>query len=1101
VVEARDAQGRPVAGATVTWISLTQSGTVSPAQSTTGADGRAQAMGTLGQAGENRFQASASFGSPVVFVAQAAAPGFLTLEIVSGNNQQDIVDRVLAQPLVVRVRGSGVPGVGGVTVTWAAVSGGGSVTPLSATTAADGTAQTSAKLGRMAGAQRFSASVAGAANSPVFYDATGLAGPAAKLVAISGDGQRAVVGSALPQPLVVETRDAFDNPKGGVPVDFASLDSGAVSPSQAVTGAGGANGRAQATGTLGARAGTQRFTASAANLAGSPQTFVATALAGFAQALEKVSGDGQTGTVGTQLGAPLVVRVVDGNGNPVPGVQVTFAGSGGGSMTPATASTDANGAAQALATLGTAAGAYTFTASAQVAAGSPQGFTATAVAGPAATLAIASGDGQSAPAGAVLPQPLRALVTDRYGNPVAGTAVGFASAGGGGSVSPASAMSGADGAAATTATLGPLAGANEFTASAPGLTGSPVTFRATGTNTVTEVQVTPFTLTMAKGVSRQFVATAIYSDRTTANVTAQAQWSTSAAAVATVAGGLVTAVARGSASISASFGGRTGVASVTVTEPRLLRIEVTPVNSTVPMGATRPFVATGVFDDGSTQPLTASATWSSSNPAVLAVSDAAGSKGQATGVAAGTAEARASFGGLTGAVSVRVTGGVITQVEILPPGPSTQLGVPRQLNAVATFDDGSILNVTAVATWASASAGIATVSTAGLVTPVATGTVDITATYGGVTGRTQFIVEPATLVSIAVLPPQQQVPAGLGQPFQAFGVYSDGTSQNITGIAAWSSSNTAVAVVSNSPPGIATGVSPGTAIINAARGNVSGSATLRVTDAQLLRLRIQPDEQTAPPNVTLQFQLIGDFTNRSNENLTPLGVWSTSRTNVAVASNAAGEKGRVTTLAAGDTEVRASYGGMSAAARLRVAPAVLTHITVTPSAPTVGVNETARFFATGTFTLEGRTAQFDITGFATWFSSNPGVATVSNVVKGLATGQNPGTVTVTATFNGVSGSTSLTVKALALTLLVIAPANPVAPLQQRRLQFFATGVYEDGSRSDLTQEAQWSTSDPLVAVFPLDPGQEGNAFFLERGSCTVTARVGSIRATTTLTVR
>lgn len=76
-----------------------------------------------------------------------------------------------------------------------------------------------------------------------------------------------------------------------------------------------------------------------------------------------VSGDNQTGIVGRPLPQPLAVQVKDANGNPVPGVTITFAAPSGGAISAAPANTNLQGIAQAIATLGPELGGYVFTAS------------------------------------------------------------------------------------------------------------------------------------------------------------------------------------------------------------------------------------------------------------------------------------------------------------------------------------------------------------------------------------------------------------------------------------------------------------------------------------------------------------------------------------------------------------------------------------------------------------------------------------------------------------------------------------------------------------------------------------------------------------------
>jgi RHS repeat-associated protein/uncharacterized repeat protein (TIGR01451 family) len=83
--------------------------------------------------------------------------------------------------------------------------------------------------------------------------------------------------------------------------------------------------------------------------------------------------------------------------------------------------------------------------------------------------------------------------------------------------------------------------------------------------TLSTVSVTPASASLAPGETVQLMATATYSDNSTQNVTAQAVWTTSATVVATVStSGLVTAASQGTATITASFNSKSGIATITV---------------------------------------------------------------------------------------------------------------------------------------------------------------------------------------------------------------------------------------------------------------------------------------------------------------------------------------------------------------------------------------------------------------------------------------------------------------------------------------------------------------------------------------------------------
>jgi adhesin/invasin len=199
-----------------------------------------------------------------------------------------------------------------------------------------------------------------------------------------------------------------------------------------------------------------------------------------AASMTKTAGDGQTATAGSAVGVAPQVRLLDGLGNPVSGVSVTFApvGSTNGSVTGGTTTTDASGYA--------AVGSWTLDNTAKVdsltaTAGSfTVTFTATGVAGAPANMVKSAGDGQSATAGSDVATAPAVTITDANGNPVAGVSVTFSVASGGGSVTGGSATTDAAGVATVGSwTLGTTAGANTLDAASAGLT--TVTFTATGT--------------------------------------------------------------------------------------------------------------------------------------------------------------------------------------------------------------------------------------------------------------------------------------------------------------------------------------------------------------------------------------------------------------------------------------------------------------------------------------------------------------------------------------------------------------------------------------------------------------------------------------------
>ena len=364
-------------------------------------------------------------------------------------------------------------------------------------------------------------------------------------------------------------------------------------------------------------------------------------------------------------------------------------------------------------------------------------------------------------------------------------------------------------------------------------------FSATATLTVSvatpsSLVVTPAAPTLQVGQTQAFVATLVYSDNTTAVVTGTATWSSSDATVATVTtagggggggGGNARAIGVGTSTITASYGGLTGSATLTVTDPPLAFVQVTPTNPSIPVQATTQFTATAVFTDNTTRNVTTLATWSSSNSGVAVVGNAGANIGRATALAEGSSTITASYQGSSGA-SVLTVAGSVQSISVTPANPTTVLGVPVPFVATAILSNNTTLVVTGNAAWVSSDASVATVTAVGVAAPVKAGTATITATYLGKSGASTLTVSAATLSSIAITPSPLSVAVGGSQQLAATGTYSDLSTHDLTNVVTWISSVDTVAPVSNAngSRGLLTATAAGTTSVTAVFQAVTSAA-------------------------------------------------------------------------------------------------------------------------------------------------------------------------------------------------------------------------------------------------------------------------------------
>jgi len=442
---------------------------------------------------------------------------------------------------------------------------------------------------------------------------------------------------------------------------------------------------------------------------------------------------------------------------------------------------------------------------------------------------------------------------------------------------------------------------------------------------------------------------------------------------------------------------------LSVTAATLVSITITPALPAIPLGTTEQFVATGTFTDGSTQNITGSVQWASSDTSIATISNAPGFLGLATSVANGTSNISATSGSVSASTTLTVSVAALVSITVNPPGPSIALGTAQQFTATGIFTDGSTQDLTVSSTWSSSNTAVATVSSSAVGTAIATGMATITATLGGVSGSTLLTVTPASVVSISVSPATAAIPLGITQPFTAFGTFTDGSTQDVTNSAHWSSSAPGVATVSNTPggAGLTSTVGSGNTIISATFGGVTGSASLTVSNAVLAAIDISPQSSTVPIGGSQQFTAIGLYTDGSAVNITTSVTWVTSSPSVAAISSTSGSQGLSTGVGQGNARISAVLGSVAGSTTLTVND-WLVSITVAPANYTILLGANQQFTATANY-ASGLIN--DVTGSVLWNSSASSVASINS--SGLATGVAIGQAAINASIGSISGSTTL----------------------------------------------------------------------------------------------
>jgi uncharacterized protein YjdB len=515
---------------------------------------------------------------------------------------------------------------------------------------------------------------------------------------------------------------------------------------------------------------------------------------------------------------------------------------------------------------------------------------------------------------------------------------------------------------------------------------------------------------------------------------------------------------------------------------------------------------TGNFSGLFSRDITDQVIWSSDAPGVAAFTSTA-RPNRVKGVAAGSAIVTATVGSLTATTALTVTAATINTVTLTPDSLTLAKGSSTQFNVTGHFSDSTTQILTSDAVWASSAPDVATVSDAenskGFAQAIAVGSTNISASFDEITGSAPLTVTVPVLQTIAISPLNPTILSLMPQKFTATGMYSDGSTVDITSQASWSSSDSAFATVNN---GLATALAQGSATISAALDGVTGTSALTVTGGNLSAITIQPLSTTLAKDTSTRIKAIGAFTFNgavtSSRDITGLVTWSTDNSSLATVTSGGGNLERLNAVAVtSGTTITVKSGSVSATATLTVTPATLTAITMTPSTLELISGTSAPLTVTATFS-DGTTQ--DVTALSGWSSANEAKATVgtSGFARGRVTGVAVGTTTISATYGGKTVPTPATVTVVSRILQSLTVTGSASMTAGNQASYTATAVYADKSSKDVTMDTAtvWAITPSHTALLADAANQPGEVVAVSSGSATLTATFGVKTAQTTIAV-
>ena len=356
---------------------------------------------------------------------------------------------------------------------------------------------------------------------------------------------------------------------------------------------------------------------------------------------------------------------------------------------------------------------------------------------------------------------------------------------------------------------------------------------------------------------------------------------------------------------------------------------------------------------------------------------------------------------------------------------------------------------------------------------------------------TSVTTQPRTLESLTISPSNPPpLAVTTTQQFHASGVFSDGSSYDLTHLVGWGCSATTVASVDGS--GLVKPTSNGTATITATYDSVTATASLTVTGKVARSIQINQATASLPRGTTTNLTALATFTDGTTQDVTHTVTWKSSDANVASVD----ATGLASALNVGAVTVTATLSGVSGQTSLTVTSAILTNLAVTAPSASMALGTTMNLKATATYSDK---TTVDVTSQANWNSADSSTAPVSMVLGSIgvvSAAKMGGPVTISATFGGLSANTPITVTAAVPVSLTVTPGTPEV-VTGMQVAFKASVTFSDRSVQDLTGASTWSSGNATIWSVNATTGV---ALAQSTGNTTITASYGGVSGHTSATV-
>lgn len=486
------------------------------------------------------------------------------------------------------------------------------------------------------------------------------------------------------------------------------------------------------------------------------------------------------------------------------------------------------------------------------------------------------------------------------------------------------------------------------------------------------------------------------------------------------------------------------------------KLEISPAQINLVLGASQTFFATLLHEDGSKEDITNKVTWSVSGKAEIGSINSAGIF---QGKTAGSTEVKAVYKELEQTAKVSLRQVQLSKIKLVYDSNSLLIGESSIVKAVGEYEDKTTRDVSSEVTWTSNDSAVVRV-TGDLIDPgkiVAEnlGTAVLRAELSSISAELSLVVLDLAVSAMEIIPNSVTIPKSIATQLQAIAHLQNGTTKNVTKNATWSIEPVGIASVSDTSDtkGKVLGLAVGPAVVTASYKGQLGQAMLVVTGASLDTITILPPVLHLKVGESGPFTATGKYSDGTSSDITAAVTWLTDAGTIVGMANGGPLSGLAVGVGVGTTSVKATLSGKTSA------NSVVTIDPVDSEQPTATPTSTATSTATPTFTFTA-TPTFTQTPTATpTFTQTPTFTLTSTVTFTFtSTATSTTTPTKTATSTGTATATNTATVTHTVTSTLTPSSTPTS-------SFTPTATFTTTNTQTLTP-TKTATFTPTVTSTP-----------------------------------